>query len=157
MRTIRATDLRRLVRTLAGAQECTTYLRVTMSVIVASSLMSTTRMFPFPRSVSAFRVRDAELSQLKKHKLEAARSSGAVQGLRMENDAPVVGPGAPTANSKMVKLDIATADWSRPPGLRVNREQADGHSSIWMVYAVRVHSFQMADQAERIFGWRAGS
>jgi hypothetical protein len=32
----------------------------------------------------------------------------------MENDAPVVGPDAPTANSKMVKLDIATADWSRP-------------------------------------------
>jgi hypothetical protein len=27
----------------------------------------------------------------------------------MENDAPVVGPDAPTANSKMVKLDIATA------------------------------------------------
>jgi hypothetical protein len=26
----------------------------------------------------------------------------------MENDAPVVGPDAPTANSKMVKLDIAT-------------------------------------------------
>jgi len=28
----------------------------------------------------------------------------------MENDAPVVGPDAPTANSKMVKLDIAPAD-----------------------------------------------
>jgi hypothetical protein len=27
----------------------------------------------------------------------------------MENDAPVVGPDAPTANSNMVKLDIATA------------------------------------------------
>jgi hypothetical protein len=27
----------------------------------------------------------------------------------MENDAPVVGPDAPTANSKMVKLDIAPA------------------------------------------------
>ena len=36
----------------------------------------------------------------------------------MENGAPVVGPDAPTANSKMVKLNIATADWSRqePPG-----------------------------------------
>jgi hypothetical protein len=54
------------------------------------------------------------LSQLKKLKLEAAGSIGAVQALRMENDAPVVGPDAPTANSKMVKLDIATADWSRP-------------------------------------------
>jgi hypothetical protein len=54
------------------------------------------------------------LSQLKKQKLEAAGSSGAVQALSMENDAPVVGPDAPTANSKMVKLDIATADWSRP-------------------------------------------
>jgi hypothetical protein len=29
----------------------------------------------------------------------------------MENDAPVVGPDALTVNSKMVKLDIATADW----------------------------------------------
>jgi hypothetical protein len=26
----------------------------------------------------------------------------------MENDAPVVGPDAPTVNPKMVKLDIAT-------------------------------------------------
>jgi hypothetical protein len=30
----------------------------------------------------------------------------------MENDAPVVGPDAPTANSKIIKLDIATADWA---------------------------------------------
>jgi hypothetical protein len=50
------------------------------------------------------------LSQLKKQKLEVAGSSGAVQALGMENDAPVVGPDAPTANSKMVNLDIATAD-----------------------------------------------
>jgi hypothetical protein len=50
------------------------------------------------------------LSQLKKQKLEAAGSSGAVQALRTGNDAPVVGPDAPTANSKMFKLDIATAD-----------------------------------------------
>jgi len=41
----------------------------------------------------------------------------------MEKDAPVVGPDAPTANSKMVKLDIATADWSRPTfGLRVTHQ-----------------------------------
>ena len=45
------------------------------------------------------------LSQLKKQKLEAGGSSGAVQALRMENDALVVGPDALTANSKMVKLD----------------------------------------------------
>ena len=45
----------------------------------------------------------------------------------MENDAPVVGPDAPTANSKMVKLDIATADRSRPSGLRVKREQSVKH------------------------------
>ena len=65
------------------------------------------------------------LSQLKKQKLEAAGSSGAVQALRMENDAPVVGPDAPTANSKMVKLDIGT-DWSRPTsGLPVVRELVD--------------------------------
>jgi hypothetical protein len=38
----------------------------------------------------------------------------------MENDAPVVGPDAPTANSKMVKLDNRDADWSpRTSGLRV--------------------------------------
>ena len=34
----------------------------------------------------------AGLSQLKKQKLEAAGSTGAVQALGMENDAPVVGP-----------------------------------------------------------------
>jgi len=57
----------------------------------------------------------------KKQKPEAVGWGGPVQALRMENDAPVVGPDAPTANSKMVKLDIATADWSRPTsGLRVN-------------------------------------
>src|ERR1017187_7384574 len=38
-------------------------------------------------------------SQLRKQKPEAAGSSGAVQALRMENDAPVVGPDAPTADS----------------------------------------------------------
>ena len=54
------------------------------------------------------------MSQLKKQKLEAAGSSGAVQALRMENDAPVVGPDASTADAKMVKRDIASADWSRP-------------------------------------------
>ena len=32
----------------------------------------------------------------------------------MENDGPVVGPDAPTADSKMVKQDIAAADWCRP-------------------------------------------
>ncbi len=52
-------------------------------------------------------------SQLKRQKREAAGSSGAVQVLRMENDAPVVGPDAATANSKMVKLEIGT-DCSRP-------------------------------------------
>jgi hypothetical protein len=35
------------------------------------------------------------------------KAPGAVQALRMENDAPVVGPDAPTADSKMVKRDIA--------------------------------------------------
>jgi hypothetical protein len=64
------------------------------------------------------------LSQLKKQKPEAAGSSGAFQALRMENDAPVVGPDAPTANSKMVKLDIATAVWSRPTsGLHVVQDE----------------------------------
>jgi len=52
----------------------------------------------------------AGLSRLKKQKLEAAGSSGAVQASRMEND----GPAAPTANSEMVEPNIATADWSLP-------------------------------------------
>ena len=44
----------------------------------------------------------------------------------MENDAPVVGPDAPTADSKMVKRDIATADWSRPTsGVRVIQTNKD--------------------------------
>jgi len=44
------------------------------------------------------------LIQLKKQKLEAAGSTGAVQALGMENDAPVVGPDALTANSRMVQI-----------------------------------------------------
>jgi hypothetical protein len=43
------------------------------------------------------------LNQLRKQKPEAAGSRGAVQALRMENDAHVVGPDAPIANSKLVK------------------------------------------------------
>src|SRR5262249_11254888 len=46
------------------------------------------------------------LNQLEKQKREAAGSRGAVQALRMENDAHVVGPDAPIANSKMVKPDL---------------------------------------------------
>src|SRR5580700_9843371 len=48
------------------------------------------------------------LSPLKKQKPEAAGSSGAVQALRMENDAPVVGLDAPTANSRMVNRTSAS-------------------------------------------------
>jgi hypothetical protein len=66
---------------------------------------------------AAQRVRYVGLSQLKKQKLKAAGSSGAVQALRMENDAPVVGPDAPTTNSKMVKLEI-------DPIRMANRRQA---------------------------------
>ena len=54
------------------------------------------------------------LKQLEKQKPEAAGSRGAVQALRMENDAHVVGPDAPIANSKMVKPDLRPADWNRP-------------------------------------------
>ena len=49
------------------------------------------------------------IESAKKAELEAAGSSGDVRALGMENDAPVVGPDAPIANSKMVKLDITTA------------------------------------------------
>ena len=60
------------------------------------------------------------MSQLKKQKPEAAGSSGAVQALRMENDAPVVGPDAPTANSRMVKPDIGMRTGvGQPPVKRV--------------------------------------
>jgi len=42
----------------------------------------------------------------------------------MENAARVVGPDAPTANSKMVNPAIANADWTRPTsGLRVIRPE----------------------------------
>jgi len=42
----------------------------------------------------------------------------------MENDAPVVGRDAPTANSKIIKMDIATADWRWPTsGLRVIQDE----------------------------------
>jgi hypothetical protein len=54
-----------------------------------------------------------DLNQLKKQKPEAAGSRGAIQALRMENDAHVVGPDAPISNSKMVQLDLP-ADWNRP-------------------------------------------
>ena len=50
------------------------------------------------------------LNQRKKQKLEAAGSSGAVQALGMENDAPAVGPDAITVNSKVVKLDTRFTD-----------------------------------------------
>jgi hypothetical protein len=50
------------------------------------------------------------LKQLEKQKPEAAGSRGAVQALRMENDAHVVGPDAPIANSKIGKPDLRPAD-----------------------------------------------
>jgi hypothetical protein len=45
------------------------------------------------------------LSQLRKQKLEAAGSSGAVQALRIENDALVVGPDALTVKFTTSKGD----------------------------------------------------
>ena len=62
------------------------------------------------------------LSQRKKEKREAAGSSGVVQVLRIGNDAPVVGLDAPTANSKLVKLDTATAH----ANLRLARDTPKG-------------------------------
>jgi hypothetical protein len=62
------------------------------------------------------------LSQLKKQKLEAAGSTGAVQALGMENDAPVVGPDAPTANSKMVQLGHCDAA-PEPANVWLGRDQ----------------------------------
>ena len=65
------------------------------------------------------------IESAKKAETRSRRIEWGVQALRMENDAPVVGPDAPTADSKMVKLDIATAGWSRPSsGLRVMQEQS---------------------------------
>jgi hypothetical protein len=51
------------------------------------------------------------LNQLKKQKPEAAGLRGAVQALKMENDAHVVGPDAPIANSTTVMREF------RPRGL----------------------------------------
>src|SRR3989442_15503186 len=56
-------------------------------------------------------IESAKKAETRSRRIEWGCSSLIV---RMENDAPVVGPDAPTANSKMVKLHIATADWSRP-------------------------------------------
>ena len=44
------------------------------------------------------------IESAKKAETRTRRIEWAVQALGMENDAPVVGPDAPTANSKMVKL-----------------------------------------------------
>ena len=66
------------------------------------------------------------MSELEKQKLEAAGSNGAVQVLRMENDGHVVGPAAITGDSKIGKVEIATAHWSEPtsglPSLTRNPE-----------------------------------
>src|ERR1043166_3203429 len=59
------------------------------------------------------------IESAKKAETRGRRIEWAVQALRRENDAPV-GPDALTANSKTVKLDITSADWSWPTtGLRV--------------------------------------
>jgi hypothetical protein len=49
------------------------------------------------------------LIQPRKQKPEVAGSNGDVQASRTGNDVLVVGPGAPTANFKIDKLDSATA------------------------------------------------
>ena len=54
------------------------------------------------------------IESAKKAETRSCRIEWGCSSLRMENDAPVVGPDAPTADAKMVKRDIASADWSRP-------------------------------------------
>jgi len=54
------------------------------------------------------------IESAKKAETRSRRIEWGCSNLKDENDAPVVGPDAPTADSKMVKRDIATADWSRP-------------------------------------------
>ena len=49
----------------------------------------------------------------RKAETRSRRIALAVQTLRMENDAHVVGPDAPIANCKMVKPDLRPADWNR--------------------------------------------
>jgi hypothetical protein len=70
------------------------------------------------------------LSQLKKQKLEAAGSSGAVQALRMENGVPVVGRMCPPVIPRWPDLGIETR-WSRPTsGWPVIQEQfGNNHSN----------------------------
>jgi len=49
----------------------------------------------------------------RKAETRSRRIALAVQTLRMENDAHVVGPDAPIVNSKTVKPDLRPADWNR--------------------------------------------
>ena len=58
------------------------------------------------------------IESAKKPETRSRRIVGVVQVLRMGNDAPVVGRDAPTANSKIVKLDTATAHRSRQSPVR---------------------------------------
>jgi hypothetical protein len=46
------------------------------------------------------------LNQLKKKKPEVGGSPGAVQALKMENDAHAVGPDVPIANTRMLNRDL---------------------------------------------------
>ena len=60
------------------------------------------------------------IESAKKAETRSRRIEWGCSSFKEGNRRPVVGPDAPTANSKMVKLDIATVDWSRPTyGLRV--------------------------------------
>src|SRR5215510_15873361 len=53
------------------------------------------------------------IESAKKPETRSRALSGVVQVLRVEDDAPVVGRDAPAANSKVVKLDTATAHRNR--------------------------------------------
>ena len=66
------------------------------------------------------------IESAKKAETRSRRIEWGCSSLKDGKRRPCCWPDAPTANSKMVKLDIATADWSRPTfGLRMIQTNKD--------------------------------
>ena len=64
------------------------------------------------------------IESAKKAETRSRRIEWGCSSLKDGKRRPCCWPDAPTANSKMVKLDIAIAEWSRPTsGLRVIRQE----------------------------------
>src|SRR5579872_4306079 len=81
------------------------------------------------------------LSQLKKQKLEAAGSRGAVQALRMENADPVVGPDAPTVSLQSPRASLALHYLAALQARGANAQAARGAALVLQapLYRTQVH------------------